>query len=205
MKKQINFIAFLGPDGSGKSTIIEELKKRDLPFRRIDYFHLKPRLFGDKDINKIVTNPHAKKPYRGILSYLKLFHFMSDYIIGYFIKILPLKIKSSLIVFDRYYDDILIDPKRFRYGGSLKFAKIMRIFIPKPDIYFVLVAEADVLYKRKQEVEFNELQRQLNEYKKLTDHKKYILIDVNRDVERIVDEIENYLFNRLSVKGNFKQ
>jgi len=56
-------ISFLGPDGSGKSTIINALKKRELPFRRIDYFHLKPRLLGAKGNGKPVPNPHEKENY----------------------------------------------------------------------------------------------------------------------------------------------
>jgi hypothetical protein len=37
-------IGFLGPDGSGKSTIIDTIISSTLPFRRKDYFHLKPKL-----------------------------------------------------------------------------------------------------------------------------------------------------------------
>ena len=35
-------ICFLGPDGSGKSTIIEKLLIQELPFKNKEYFHLKP-------------------------------------------------------------------------------------------------------------------------------------------------------------------
>jgi len=190
-------ISFLGPDGSGKSTIIEELKTRELPFRRVDYFHLKPRLFGAKGDGKPVVDPHAKEAYKGLLSYLKLFHFMIDYIIGFFVKVLPLKMRSSLVIFDRYYDDILVDPKRFRYGGNLGFAKFMRHFIPKPNLYFILTSNAEVIYERKQEVSFEELERQIEVYESLVDNKRYIKIDVNRDVKEIANEIENIIYGKL--------
>ncbi|MDB4556883.1 hypothetical protein N9005_06475 [Akkermansiaceae bacterium] len=35
-------ICFLGPDGAGKSSVIDELLLKQLPFRRHDYFHLFP-------------------------------------------------------------------------------------------------------------------------------------------------------------------
>ena len=123
---------------------------------------------------------------------------MLEYIFGWPLKVIPLKIKSSLIIFDRYYDDVLVDPRRYRYGGGIFFAKIMRFFIPKPELYFVLIANENVIYKRKQEIEIHELERQVNEYKKLCDNKRYIFIDVNRDVYEIINEIEKIMYNKLN-------
>ena len=105
-----------------------------------------------------------------------------------------------MVIFDRYYDDILVDPKRFRYGGNLAFANFMRKFIPKPDLYFILIADAKIIYERKQEVPFEELERQIEAYKKLIDGERYILIDVNRTPREIVDEIENIMYGKLNEK-----
>jgi len=191
-------ISLLGPDGSGKSSIINELSERNTFFRNRYYFHLKPRVFGDKGDGKPVIDPHAKPEHRGLNSYFKLFYFMSDYIFGYLFAIFPLKLKSSLIIFDRYYDDILVDPKRFRYGGSIRFAKFMQNFISKPDIYFILVADPDIIYARKKEVSFEELSRQIAKYKKLVDNKRYISIDVNRNIVDIVNDIEDKIYRKMS-------
>jgi thymidylate kinase len=191
-------ISFLGPDGSGKSTIITALIKQDTPFRRNDYFHLKPRFIGPKGDGKPVANPHAKKAYPGILSYLKAFHFIFDYWLGW-PKILKLKIKSSLVIFDRYYDDFYIDPKRFRYGGNIIFAKFLKKFVPQPDICFVLIAEPEVIYARKQEVVFDELQRQIKMYKSL-ESSNCILINVDQDVEQIVQEVLTHIYGKLNAR-----
>ncbi|QDD68117.1 hypothetical protein [Caminibacter pacificus] len=190
-------IAFLGPDGSGKSTIINELKKRQLPFRRIDYFHLKPLKRRNNDL-QIVEEPHKYPPYSKIKSFVKLVYFVYQYNIGWIKNILPLKIRSSLIIFDRYYDDILADKKRYRISLGDFWIKFFRNFIPKPDLYFILVTEPEIVYNRKQEVSFEELKNQVKKYERLVDNKKYIKIDVNKKPEEIVNEIINILMEKMS-------
>ncbi|MAC83449.1 MAG: hypothetical protein CL624_04875 [Arcobacter sp.] len=189
-------IAFLGPDGSGKSTIIDKVQTSVLPFRRIDYFHLKPIL--QKNGDSSTSEPHALKPYSFSKSYIKLLYFIYQYSLGWLKNISILKIKSSLVIFDRYYDDILVDHKRYRYGASKKIAKLFRYFIPKPDLYFILTTDADIIYKRKQEVPFEELERQINEYRKLGDEKKYFNIDVNRTPDEISKEIIDILARKMN-------
>ncbi|MFK7780479.1 MAG: hypothetical protein QM490_05095, partial [Candidatus Gracilibacteria bacterium] len=120
-------ISFLGPDGSGKSTIIDTLLEKRLPFRRDDYFHLKPVITKKVSLqDEMVTDPHKHVPYSPPKSYIKLLYFLYQYNVGWLKNISNIKIKSSLIIFDRYFDDMLVDYKRYRYGGSLKVAKFAR-------------------------------------------------------------------------------
>jgi thymidylate kinase len=190
-------VAMLGPDGCGKSVIIDTVKELDLPFRRVDYFHLKPRIIGSKGDGKPIKDPHSKPDYKGFLSYLKLLHFMVDYWIGFLIKVLPLKIKSSLVIFDRYYDDIYIDPKRFRYGGSKSFAKLMKFFIPKPDITFVLTTLPEVIIARKQEVSLKELTRQIGDYRKIRGE-SIVHMDVNDNIDSISLQVQKSIYVKLN-------
>ena len=189
-------VCFLGPDGSGKSTIINNLKKSKLPFESIYYFHLKP--IKNKNANhRVVDDPHKYPPYSRVKSYIKLFYFTWQYNWGWFKNIRPLKEKSSLIIFDRYFDDLLVDTKRYRYGAGLKAANRIRKLIPKPDLYFILYAPARVILKRKKEVGEKELLRQLEGYKTLADSEKYILIDVNRSPGEIGEEISRIIMNKV--------
>ena len=188
-------ICFLGPDGSGKSTVIQTLNERDLPFRKIKSFHLKLSFSNNKN-NIDVKNPQNQSAYKGVLSYMKLAFFALEYIFGYF-KVRYFKTMSSLVIFDRYYDDIFVDPKRYRYGGSTFFARIIRFIIPKNNVSFVLSANPQVILSRKKEVSRKELKRQLLLYRKLADSYNYNFIDVNRDIADIVDDIERIIYKTM--------
>ena len=194
-------VCFLGPDGSGKSTIINGLLAQDLPFNRNDYFHLKPVKQSKSNKNVVVTDPHSAPVYSKFKSFIKLFYYVLLYNVGWVKNIIPLKTKSSLIIFDRFYDDILVDNRRFRYGGSIGLTKFVRLFIPRPKLYFILTAKADIIYKRKQEVSLAELNRQILLYRNLGDGKRYFNIDVNRTPEKIVKEITNILINNLNERS----
>ena len=191
-------IGFLGPDGSGKSTIIEGLLDQTLPFRRHDYFHLKPIPQKDNTIHQVVSDPHQYKPYSFLKSYFKLLFFVYQYNMGWLKHIVRLKIKSSLVIFDRYYDDVLADNKRYRYGGSKTIAKCIRYFIPKPKLYFILTTDANIIHKRKQEVPLQELQRQIKAYRNLADNKRYFNIDVSKTPEEIVLEITKIIMQKMN-------
>lgn len=191
-------ISFLGPDGSGKSTIIDLITNSHIPFRRIDYFHLKPLKKSGQGNSNIVTNPQIDQPYSKQKSFIKLFYFLWQYNIGWLTNIFLLKIKSSLVIFDRYYDDILVDSLRYRYGGSLTKAILVRKLIPRPKIYFILTAEADIIYKRKQEVSYDELARQIEAYRLLANGQQYFNIDVNRSSIEVKNEVIRILMKKLN-------
>lgn len=190
-------IAFLGPDGSGKTTIINGLLNSSLPFRRTDYFHLKPIHPKNKN-SEVTSNPHEYKPYGKLKSLAKLLYFIYQYNFGWLKNIIPLKIKSSLIIFDRYFDDLIADNKRYRYGLGTGLAKFIRLFIKKPALYFILVADAKIIYRRKQEVAFEELENQIKKYGDLADNKRYFKIDVNRKPKQIVAEIRQILMQKMN-------
>lgn len=190
-------ISFLGPDGSGKSTIIEGVLNARLPFRRKDYFHLKP-IPVNPSAQTVQSDPHKYPVYSKGKSYLKILFFIFQYNKGWVQTIVPLKIRSSLVIFDRYFDDLLADQKRYRYGGNLWFVKLARLFIPKPELYFVLTTDPKIIYERKKEVEFKELERQVKQYENLVDDKRYYKIDVQRTPIEITNEVITIMMKNMS-------
>jgi len=159
-------IVVSGPDGAGKSTLIQHLLRVLVPaFRRSKVFHWRPMLLWKRSSTRDTTRPHSD-PVHGLLwSVLRLFAYVLDYFFGYWTVVRPLIARSGLVVFDRYFDDMAIDPKRYRYGGPPWLAKALRPFVPAPDITLVLDADEDILLSRKQELPRAELSRQRQLYR----------------------------------------
>jgi thymidylate kinase len=127
-----------------------------------------------------------------------LLYFIYQYNFGWVKNIIPLKIKSSLIIFDRYFDDLIADNKRYRYGGENFMAKFFRLFIKKPSLYFVLVTDAKTIYQRKQEVAFTELESQIFKYRSLVDNQRYFEIDVKESPNTIVKNVFRILMQKMN-------
>lgn len=161
------WVAVLGPDGSGKSTLIQNLRQElERAFRRTAVFHLMPGLLRRRGNGGPVTNPHGKPPRSWMISLLKLLYYLLDYNLGYWFKVRPALVRSTLVLFDRYYDDLLIDPRRYRYGGPTGLARWLRRFVPRPDLFLVLDVPVEKLLARKQEVAPEELRRQREAYRR---------------------------------------
>ena len=191
-------LVFLGTDGSGKSTVIQQVEKDLAPaFRRTKRYHLRPffgRHHNGRDVP--VTDPHGKAVWNVPCSLAKLGWWWLDYALGYFIEVFPHLVRSTLVLFDRYYDDLLVDYKRYRYGGPLWLARLVGIFIPRPDLVIFLDAPADVLRKRKQEVPAVELTRQRSAYQELirklpNGH----VVDASLPFDRVVAQVETLILD----------
>ncbi len=156
------WIAVFGPDGAGKSAAIQRLTAQlSLSFREIKRFHFRPRFRRGWQDSPPVTNPHGKSPRGFLLSILKLLYWLADYCYGYVAVIRPALLNSALIVFDRYYPDVLVDPVRYRLPAStLRFAKLLAQLVPSPDLYILLDVPAEALQQRKPEVTCDESRRQ---------------------------------------------
>ena len=187
-------VAFEGTDGSGKSTIIEGLSDilaNSFPKDMTDYYHWRPgfikRETRVKDGKIVVVNdPHAKKPYGRVKSFAKFMFFNLDYILGYWMKIRIQLSKGHLVIFDRYYYDYYLDKLRYRLTISDNTLNFFKFIIPKPDVTFLLIGDAKVLYERKKEISVEEIEEQLKriQYCEKWFHNTCI-IDVNQNIDTV--------------------
>lgn len=196
-------IAVLGPDGSGKDTVIQGMTQEiRRGFRRMVFYHWRPNLILSRKSARPVTDPHANLPRGAIVSCLYLMGFVLDYWFGYALRIRHLLTRGSLVVFDRYFYDVIVDPKRVRFGGPAWFARLLARLVPRPDITLVLDADAHVMYARKGELSVEELRRQRLAYLELSvgmTVKKTILTDQEaaQSVADATAAVLSFLHNRL--------
>lgn len=196
------FVAFMGPDGAGKSTLIKAFAARMdtlyLPGKQ-RVMHWRPRLLpGPGELISAtargasdVTQPQLKPPYGFGKSLARLAYFTLDYLLGGLAVIYPALLKGHLIVGDRYFHDMWLDRRRYRLGLPCGLIRAAGILAPRPDLTFILTAPAAVLHGRKQELSIEETARQLTVLSGLAERMASAhLVDVDRPVEGIVDELE---------------
>lgn len=196
------FLVILGPDGVGKSTLVGRLAESlgQVGFNRFRIHHRRPMVVApEKDTGVPATDPHDEPP-RGVLgSIVALFGILLSYWLGFAFVMRPFLARSGLIIFDRYYHDLLIDPTRYRYGGPMWLAKFIGQFVPPPDLLFlVLDAEDEVILLRKREVPAEDLPRQRESYQQLTPGTKMALVKTDRGIEQTVEDASRFVVEFLS-------
>lgn len=203
-------VAFLGTDGTGKTTILDQVRELVGPaFRSDDNSLLKLRPGWLPQLDRVLhlgkttqgpkdwARPHRARPSGRIISNVRVLYYGLDYLLGYWLKIAPRRRRNSLIVFDRWFDDFLIDPKRCRIRPGTLSAKLLAKILPQPDRVIVVTAALGKVRARKQELTEDETARQLTDYEALARRGgRYHLICNNGTVEAAVSATLDALFGR---------
>jgi thymidylate kinase len=188
-------LACLGPVGVGKASVINALKERPLaPFRGVYTMDLRPQIFRGSS-----TPGRAQRPRGRLATMAKLIMFAFDYWLGYCWQIRPRLSRSMLVLSNRYYDDVLVDPLRYRMRRPLALARALLPWIPRPDLWLVLDAPSQLLSERGTELSAEETKRQRSEYRRLLrGYENVVVLDAREPLERVVAAAERAIVSYLA-------
>ena len=199
------WIGILGADGSGKSTVIDGLAEK-LKISRVGFkgIHWIPQLSKKAEVSvMVVPDPHSNPPKCSFLSVLQLGKIVLVWWIALLKDLLHLRAKKAMVLSDRCYPDLLADPRRYRYGASLMFARWAFKLIPKPDRVIVLLTEPEIILKRKQEVTPDELVRQLTVYRSIAEEwgETAVIVDCGQEPDVVIQEALDVLVDSLAKRS----
>jgi len=174
-------VALIGPDGAGKSTLAQAMARGlaeagHLP-REVRVFHFRPGLVPN--LRELLTGekfsvpgdgiilPHTHPPSGPAGSLLRFLYYFFDYTAGYFFRVAPLLRRGGVAVFDRYYYDFIVDPRRSRIRPFPRLLRLSRRLVPRPDFTFLLIAPVETMRNRKPELTREELEEQVRDYRSL--------------------------------------
>lgn len=196
-------IAIIGPDGCGKSTVIESLMEDlEYSYGSCAYIHLRPTVIpASRQVKSRITqkkssipNPHQYAPYSFFKGELKFFIMYLDYSLGY-IRLMTKRIRGVPVVSDRYFYDLLVDPKRFRLRRVSKLKRAFVNVLPRPQKTIFLSVTPEEVFRRKKDLTLLEIERQMIEFSNLQrSFKEIITVNANESPEKVYARVKNVVF-----------
>jgi hypothetical protein len=185
------YVLLVGPDGVGKSTLAANLLNELAPaFRRREALHWfpgplpRPGAIGGKTARD-PSSPHDREPYPRIVSGLATAYYWVDHLIAGVATILPLRVRSTLLVAERAWWDAAVDPRRYRLHPMRRTVRSLGRLLPQPDVTLVLDAPVESIAGRKSELSEQEIRRQVEQWRALAPGRRRIVIDAGRDADAV--------------------
>lgn len=188
-------IACLGPPGSGRTNVCEQLSARPLaPFADAHIMDLRPHLMRPKPVH-----PESRVPRGTFGTMAKLMMFFADYWLGYWLQIRPKLVASTMVVSNRYFDDVLVDPGYYRIDRSRGLARWLLPWIPRPELWLVFDVPSEVLQTRTREVAAEEAARLRSEYRKVLSRREdVVVLDASQPLDEVSAEAERAIVAQLA-------
>jgi glycosyltransferase involved in cell wall biosynthesis len=201
-------VVIAGPDGSGKSTLADLLlRSSEGPFRRHLHIHWRPgvlpslgtilgRAPGDP------TDPHGRPAHGMWGSSAALAYYWMDFLLGSWLRVWPIRARSGLVVVERGWWDVAVDPRRYGMQVSPRMVAALGRLLPSPDLVLTLEASVETLAERKGELAAPEAQRQMVAWRRiLPRHIHQAFLDVSEPIDDAAASAREIVFERLSVRA----
>jgi thymidylate kinase len=201
MDPPLPWVAVMGPDGSGKTSVLDALSAT-MSIATVHRHHWRPAVqrLGEPT-REPVTNPHASAPRGRLLSCLKLPWLVLDWWLRYWGIIAQQRAQQGVVLFDRHFLDILVDPRRYRHNAPDWLTHLATRLVPQPNLFIFLDAPVDCLQARKQEVSPSECARQRNAYLELAASLPAAhVVDVNRPLANVVSDVRSLILEHMSAR-----
>ena len=191
------FLVLVGPDGCGKSTISDLLlTMMARGYRHTWRFHWRPGLLprpGAAEARRAASDsssPAEVSRYTGAISLMRFLYYTLDFIAGYWLRIYPRKARTSFIVGERYYPDVIVHPARYGFSTPRWFMRLFARFVPKPDLVVLLSNDPLEIHRRKAELEPGTIARQLAAYESEIPHwGRSVVVDTSAGPTEVAAEI----------------
>ena len=140
----VPWIAILGPDGSGKSSLADEIVHRfaACPYGNVQAIHWPSRVMARAQDEPVTES--RESPSGGLIGSWKLLALAADWLICYWTRWVHLRAKGYILAFERTYFDVVVDHTRDSDGRRPWLGRALWSLLPKPDLVFVLDSEPDV-------------------------------------------------------------
>jgi serine O-acetyltransferase len=100
-------------------------------------------------------------------------------------------VRASLLLSHRYYDDVLVDPLRYRIGGTRWLVRMLLPVIPRPGLWLVFDLPGETLQARNQDVSEEEAMRQRRAYRRaLRRRESSAVLDARQPLPKLIAQAE---------------
>jgi hypothetical protein len=166
-------VCLAGPDGAGKSGLAQALETAvGGPFRRIERRHLGPGLLPPagsllRRAPRDFTRPHDRPPSGAVGSIARIAYLATDTLAGWTPRMTFPCVRSTLVVLERGWNDLLVDRRRYRLSAGAPLVRFLGRVLPKPGLTLLLAASPDLIASRKDELGETEIAGQLERWREI--------------------------------------
>ncbi len=201
-------VSFSGIDGAGKSTVLEQFRQllQNKYRRKVVVLRHRPGLLPmlnawrvgkqEAEAQAALRLPRQGSVKKGIGAYLRFAYYWCDYFLGQSWVWWRFQRKGYVVLYDRYYFDLIIDGKRSNIPIGEKLPGLLRPMIRMPDLNVFLWADPAVILSRKQELSEYEISGLTARYIRLfnallqSNPVQYLLLE-NMDLKKTMRLIED--------------